>query len=132
MRLEFVKKTYSHNPWRLVDSETGREVSQWTAYPAAGKTRFPPIRQPLGGRTRRDIERQALDLLAQLSKESEDLAYRLALVANFPDHPGGHEADDSAAAAAPKDWRAGWIAAVQAIYQRVIERPREHQAPAPE
>jgi hypothetical protein len=41
-------------------------------------------------------------------------------VHNFPSHPGGHKDDRSDEAMVPEDWRHGWICAVAAMQEAVV------------
>ena len=74
-------------------------------------------------RLRRMGDRLSL-LVGQLedrNAEIERLQRKLMIVWNFPSHPGGHPADQSADAMVEEDWRHGWICAVEAIQEAITD-----------
>jgi len=48
------------------------------------------------------------------------LQRKLMHLHNFPSHPGGHKDDHSNEAMVPEDWRHGWICAVEAMQEAVV------------
>jgi hypothetical protein len=83
---------------------------------------------PLPPKTATDDELLIEQVLADARVEVDRLKATVSnlervamLIHNFPSHPGGHKADRSDEAMVPEDWRHGWICAVAAMQESVME-----------
>jgi hypothetical protein len=72
-----------------------------------------------------DDQRLAADQMRKAWRDRGDvidlLQRKLMRLHNFPSHPGGHKDDRSDEAMVPEDWRHGWICAVAAMQESVME-----------
>jgi hypothetical protein len=78
---------------------------------------FPPDALETAEQTM-DAQDAEIERLRATVSNLERVAMR---VHNFPSHPGGHKDDRSDEAMVPEDWRHGWICAVAAMQESVME-----------